>query len=46
MSKILKEWTLWLFENPVCYKMSKKIEGGPFGDKKTFEKKSHSAEKN
>ena len=23
-----------------------KIEGGPFGDKKNFEKKSHSAEKN
>ena len=34
---------LGLFENPVCCKISKKLKGGPFGDKK-FEK-SNNAEK-
>ena len=34
-----------LFETSVCCKISKNLEGGPFGDKRKFEKKSHSAEK-
>ena len=28
-----------LFETSVCCKMSKNLEGGPFGDKRKFEKK-------
>ena len=34
-----------LFETSVCCKISKNLKGGPFGDKRKFEKKSHSAEK-
>ena len=34
------------FLKPVCCKISKNLKGGPFGDTKKFEKKSHSAEKN
>ena len=37
----LKGGTLWDFKYPICCKISKKLKGGPFGEKK----KSHNAEK-
>ena len=34
-----------LFETSVCFKISKNLKVGPFGDRKNSKKKSHSAEK-
>ena len=44
--KTRKGGSFGLFETSVCCKISKNLKGGPFGDKRKFEKKSHSAEKN
>ena len=38
--------TLWGFSTSILSQNSKKIEGGPFGEKNFPEKKSHNAEKN
>ena len=46
MSKIVEGGSFGLFQHPFGCKIQKKLKGGPFGDKKNFEKKSHSAEKN
>ena len=43
--KKLKEGTLWDFPTSILSQNSKKIEGGPFGEKIFSEKKSRSAEK-
>ena len=37
--------TLWDFKHPICCKMSKKLKGRPFGEKKNLGKNSHNAEK-
>ena len=34
-----------IFQHPFCRKTSKKMQGGPFGEKIFFEKKSRSAKK-
>ena len=44
MPKKLKGGTLWDFSTSVLSENSKKIEGGPIGEKFFFEKKSHRAE--
>ena len=43
--KKLKGGTLWDFPASILSQNSKKIEGGPFGEKFFSEKKSHNAEK-
>ena len=43
--KKIERGTLWNFPTSILSQNSKKLKGGPFGDKKNFEKKSHSAEK-
>ena len=44
--KKLKGGTLWNFPTSILSQNSKKLKGGPFGDKRKFrKKKSHSAEK-
>ena len=45
MPKKLKGGTLWDFSTSILLQNSKKIEGGPFEEKKFLEKKSRSAEK-
>ena len=37
--------TLWDFKHPNCCKISKKLKGRPFEEKKVLGKKSHDAEK-
>ena len=37
--KKLKGGTLWNFPTSILSQNSKKLKGGPFGDKKNFEKK-------
>ena len=44
MPKKLKGGAFGIFQHPFCRKTSKKMQGGPFGKKKFFEKKSRSAE--
>ena len=44
--KKLKGGTLRNFPTSILSQNSKKLKGGPFGDKKISKKKSHSAEKN
>ena len=45
MPKIVKDGTLLISKHAFSCKITKNSKGGPFGDKKIFEKKSHSAEK-
>ena len=42
--KKLKGGAFGIFQHPFCRKSSKKVKGGPFGEK-NFSKKSHNAEK-
>ena len=44
--KKLKGGTLWDFSTSILSQNIKKMQGGPFGEKFFFEKKSRSAEKN
>ena len=44
MPKKLKGETLWDFSTSILSKNIKKLKGGPFGEKKFFEKKSHRVE--
>ena len=46
MPKKLKGGTLWDFPTSILSQNSKKLKGGPFGEKFFSEKKSHNAEKN
>ena len=45
-AKTSKRGTLWAFSTSLQLQNIKKLKGGPFGDKKSFQKMSHSAEKN
>ena len=44
MPKKLKVETLWDFSTSILAENIKKLKGGPFGEKKILEKKSHRAE--
>ena len=45
MPKKLKEGFFGILQHPFCRKIQEKIEGGPFGGKTIFEKKSNNDKK-